>query len=298
MREDVAFSSDGVTLKGWLYRPQTTKTSVPVIVMAHGFSGTKELFLDDFAEVFAAAGFAVLVYDHRNFGASGGEPRGEIDPVAQIRGYRDAITWAESQPGIDPARIGVWGTSYSGGHAIVLGAIDKRIKCVVAQVPAIDGYRSFMRSGNAPMLAMLRQQFDADRRARFHGQPPAMVPVVPQTPESFGALPTPDAAQFFLDTKDKAPGWRNAITLRSLEYLTEYAPCDYIERIAPTPFMMVVALKDSLIPSELALEVFARAGEPKQLLTFDCGHFAPYTGDVFQRNSAAQRGWFTTHLKP
>ena len=99
MRNDIAFPSDGVTLRGWLYRPDDRPGDRPAIVMAHGFSATKEMYLDDFAEVFDAAGFAVMVYDHRNFGDSDGEPRGEIDPVAQIRGYRDAITWLQDQKG-------------------------------------------------------------------------------------------------------------------------------------------------------------------------------------------------------
>jgi fermentation-respiration switch protein FrsA (DUF1100 family) len=297
MREDVAFASDGATLKGWLYRPQRPVGLRPAIVMAHGFSATKEMFLDDFAEVFAAAGFAVLVYDHRNLGASSGEPRGEIDPVAQIRGYRDAITWLQHCQGIDPDRIGVWGSSYSGGHVMVLGATDSRVKCVVAQVPALDAYRSFIQSGR-DMLDAFRTLFNADRAARYRSEAPAMIPVIPAEAGGFGALTTQDSIDFFKLCETRASNWRNQVTLRSLEYLTEYAPAFYLPRIAPTPLMMVVALKDSLIPSDMALEAFATAGEPKKLLTLDCGHFAPYTGDTFRTVSAAQCAWFCTYLKP
>lgn len=297
MREDIGFTSDGASLKGWLYRPQKAAGPRPAIVMAHGFSATKEMFLDDFAEVFAAAGFAVLVYDHRNLGASSGEPRGEIDPVAQIRGYRDAITWLQTKEGIDPERIGVWGSSYSGGHVMVLGATDSRVKCVVAQVPALDAYRSFIQSGREALLAF-RAQFNADRAARYRGEAPAMIPVIPAEAGGLGALTTQDSIDFFKVFETRASNWRNAVTLRSMEYLLEYAPAFYLPRIAPTPFMMVVALKDSLIPSDMALEAFAAAGEPKKLLALDCGHFAPYTGDTFQMVSAAQCAWFTEHLKP
>src|SRR5690349_21709158 len=112
MRRDIEFRAEvGTALRGWHYVPDGGKPA-PCIVMAHGFSAVKEMYLDRFAEVFAAAGLAALVFDHRNFGASDGEPRQEIDPWRQVRDYRDAITFAQGLPETDPARIGVWGSSY------------------------------------------------------------------------------------------------------------------------------------------------------------------------------------------
>src|SRR5438067_744098 len=137
LRSDVSFDAEGVTLRGWLYRPAGADHALPAVVMAHGYSGVKEQHLDRYAEVFAAAGLMVLVYDHRNFGASDGEPRQEIDPIAQVRDYRNAITWVRRLPQVDREHIGVWGTSYSGGHVLVVGALDRRVKCVVSQIPTI-----------------------------------------------------------------------------------------------------------------------------------------------------------------
>jgi uncharacterized protein len=114
MREDIAFDADGVTLRGWLYSPDDAGGPVPAVVMAHGFSAVKEMYLDRFAEAFAAAGLAALVFDNRNFGASDGEPRQEIDPWAQVRDYRDALTYAGTRDEIDSGRLGIWGSSYSG----------------------------------------------------------------------------------------------------------------------------------------------------------------------------------------
>ena len=94
MRQDVAFrTTDGTTLRGWHYLPKGSGR-FPTIVMAHGFSAVKEMYLDKYAEAFAKAGFACVVYDNRNFGASDGEPRQEIDPWLQVRDYSDAITFA------------------------------------------------------------------------------------------------------------------------------------------------------------------------------------------------------------
>ena len=193
MREDVEFNADGVTLRGWFYTPDGASGSVPTIVMAHGFSAVKEMYLDRFAEAFADAGLAALVYDNRNFGASDGEPRQEIDPWAQVRDYRTAITYAATRPEVDSDRIGIWGSSYSGGHVLVVGAIDRRVKCVVSQVPLVSGHANFRMLVRADFIAGFQAQFNADREARFRGEPPAMVPVVDADPLAPSALPTADS---------------------------------------------------------------------------------------------------------
>src|ERR1700761_9768913 len=127
--------------------------------MAHGFPAVKEMYLDRFADAFAAAGLGALVFDNRNFGASDGEPRQEIDPWQQVSDYRDAITFAETLEATDPERIGIWGSSYSGGHVLVVGAIDRRVKCVVAQAPLASGHDNALRLIRADYLAGVQQTF-------------------------------------------------------------------------------------------------------------------------------------------
>ena len=158
------------------------------------------MYLDRFAEAFADAGLAALVYDNRNFGASDGEPRQEIDPWAQVRDYRTAITYATTRPEVDSERIGIWGSSYSGGHVLVVGAIDRRVKCVVSQVPIVSGHVNFRMLVRADFIAGFQAQFNADREARFRGEPPAMVPVVDEDPLAPLALPTPDSYAWFTET--------------------------------------------------------------------------------------------------
>src|SRR5919201_1802701 len=138
MRQDIEFDAEGVTLRGWLYLPDGASGPVPTIVMAHGFSAVKEMHLDSFAEAFAGGGLGALVFDNRNFGASDGEPRQEIDPWAQVRDYRHAITWARTRLGGRRRPHRGVGSSYSGGHALVLGAIDQRVKAVACQVPLVS----------------------------------------------------------------------------------------------------------------------------------------------------------------
>jgi hypothetical protein len=236
------------------------------------------------------------VFDNRNFGASDGEPRQEIDPWAQVRDYRHAITWAQAVPEVNADRIGVWGSSYSGGHVLVLGAIDKRIKCVACQVPLVSGLRNIQRLVRQDFLAPNRAAMDQDRAARYRGEPPAMVPVVDPDPLATSALPTPDSWEWFSEAgKGRAPSWKNEVTLRSVEMLMEYEPSVYLERISPTPLLMVVAALDHLTPFDLALEAYQQAREPKRLVLLPDAHFDAYV-KAFDLASGAARDWFLEHL--
>lgn len=296
-RRDIAFEAEGATLRGWLCLPDAGAAGPhPVVVMAHGFSAVKEQYLDRYAEAFAAAGLAALVFDNRNFGGSGGEPRGEIDPVQQVRDYRHAITYARTLPELDRERIGAWGTSYSGGHVLVLGASDRRVRCVVSQVPTISGPVSSARRTRPDLVPALLARFDADRDARFAGRAPATVPVVAADPAAPCALPGRDGWAFFEETRLSAPAWRNEVTLRSAEMAREYEPGTCVARISPTPLLMLVAREDTLTPTDLALGAYNRALEPKELVLLPGGHFDPYTGAGFELSSAAARDWFVRHL--
>jgi uncharacterized protein len=294
-RRDIEFDAEGVTLRGWFYAGQGSAPG-PAVVMAHGFSAVKEMYLDSFAEVFAAAGLNVLVFDNRCFGASDGEPRQEIDPWAQVRDYRHAITCVGTLPEVNPERIGIWGSSYSGGHVMVVAAIDRRVKAVVAQVPLISGHDNLRALVRADFIAGFREQFDADRLARFRGEAPVMVPVVDPDPLAPSALPTADSWEWFSETgKTRAPAWRNEVTLRSVEMFTEYEPGVYLPWISPTPLLLVVAAGDHLVPSELAIAAFERAHQPKELVILPDGHFDAYV-KAFEAASGYARDWFTRYL--
>ena len=297
MRREIEFKTgDGVTLRGWHYLPDKRNGRAPAVVMAHGFSAVKEMYLDKLAEVFAAAGLSALVFDNRNFGASEGEPRYEIDPWRQVGDYRDAISYASGLPEVDGERIGVWGSSYSGGHVLVLGAIDRRVKCVVSQVPLISGHRNARRLIRADLMAGVQKMFEADRMARYRGAPATMIPVVSEDPAKPCALPTHDSWEWFTGTaKTRAPAWHNEVTLRSVEMFTEYEPGAYIEYISPTPLLIIPAARDHLTVVDEALAAYARALESKKLVLLTGAHFDAYAND-FDQSSGAARDWFVDHL--
>jgi uncharacterized protein len=294
-RRDIEFDAEGVTLRGWFYPAEGASGTAPTIVMAHGFSAVKEMYLDAYAEVFAAAGLNALVFDNRNFGASDGEPRQEIDPWAQVRDYRHAITYAGTLSQSDD-RIGVWGSSYSGGHVLVVAAIDRRVKAVACQVPMVSGHDNFRALVRADLIAGFQDMFNADRTARFRGDPPAMVPVVAEDPAAPCALPTRDSWEWFSETgKTRAPSWRNEVTLRSVEMFSEYEPIAYLPYISPTPLLMQPAIGDHLTPCDLAVAAYEKAREPKKLNILPGGHFDAYVKG-FDDSSGPARDWFVQHL--
>ena len=300
MRREVEFPSKGLQCRGWLYVPKdfAEGQSAPAIVMAHGFSAVKEMFhLDRYAEAFAEAGFVTLVFDFRFLGASDGTPRGHIISREQCEDIRNAITWLARQPEVDENRIGAWGTSYSGGHVMHVAAFDRRIKAVVAQVPTIDPVEQVLRRSGRDGLERLMGMLAMDREQRFDGQPSRSVKVVAPKGE-LSALGVPEAYEAMSRQAKNAPSWANSVTLESLEDYIQYSPTAAIELISPTPLLMVVAEKDTLIPLDLAKAAFSRAGEPKSLHLAPCGHFEIYEKEPwFSRAVGRMVEWFAIHLR-
>ncbi|MGX5723532.1 alpha/beta hydrolase [Metapseudomonas otitidis] len=291
-RHSLRIPVNGIELDAWYYLPDAP-APFPVLLMSPGFAALKALHLDAFARHFAEAGFAVVLCDHRGFGASGGEPREDIDPWQQVDDLREVLTWASLRPEVDASRLGVWGSSYSGGHAIVLGALDRRVRCVVAQVPTISGHQSFLRRAGAGLHAA-REAFQADRLARYQGQPPSYRRVISEG-DAPGLYPGADASAFYGASATLAPDWQNRVTLRSSERASEYEPGSYIERISPTPLMLLVAEHDTVTPTDLALAAYQQAREPKRLVLLPDGHFEPYTRHAPQAMAEAL-AWFRQHL--
>lgn len=294
-KTDVHFPCDDETnLGGWLYLPESAPFPHPAISMAHGFAGIKEHGLDAFAAVFAEAGFVVMVHDHRGFGSSGGLPRHDIDPWRQINDWRAALSYLESRPEVDRDRIGVWGTSYSGGHVLVLGATDGRIKCVVSQVPTISGYEQSRRRVPPESRAVFDARLLDDLRAQHRGERPGMQAVASALEEEPAAYRTSDAVDFYLQPLAENV-WSNAITLRSTFAAGMYEPGIWVSRVAPTPLMMIVASHDTVTPTDLALQAYETALQPKSLEIVQGGHFDPYV-TKFAQASGAAIAWFTQHL--
>jgi len=212
----------------------------------------------------------------------------------QIADWRRAISYLESRPFVDPARIGLWGSSYAGGHAIVLGATDRRLRAVVAQVPTISGYQQSLRRVAPDQVPALEAAFADDERQQFRGVPPATQAVVSADPAVRAAYRAPDAIAFYNQPVPEGV-WDNVVTLRSTRAARMYEPGTWISRVSPTPLLMIVGLHDTITVTDLALGGYEAALQPKKLVTIDGGHFDPYVAR-FDEASAAAIAWFTEHL--
>ncbi|OYR08657.1 BAAT / Acyl-CoA thioester hydrolase C terminal family protein [Brucella grignonensis] len=293
--EPIEFVVEGSRIRGTFYKPHEAAQKSPVVVFAHGWGMVAGGDLEDYAAKAVNAGLAALTFDFRNLGLSEGIPRQEIDPHRQVEDIRAAISYVRTRPDVDYDKIGLWGSSYSGGHALYVAAIDRRVKCVVAQVPTISGFRAARRRASGDKATAMRLAFEADREARFAGAAPATIQTVDPDPNASVAYPGPESHDYMMSEAERCPSWVNKITLRSLELARTYEPGAYIKRIAPTPMLMIVATDDALTPSDLQQEAFNEAYEPKKLMLLSGGHYCVYR-EHFDKTSTAAADWFTEHL--
>jgi uncharacterized protein len=291
MRRAKIQTEDGTILRAYLHSPGPG--AHPGIVMCPGFGGVKP-HIDPYAALFAEAGFAVLNYDQRGFGTSEGAPRQELDVFKQLTDFRDAITFAEAQPEFDAEQgFGVWGSSFSGGLALVTAANDPRVRCVVAQIPNVSGHRNAKLLFSPEQIRDIRRRAAIDRAARLGGGEPTTVPMFSDDPNELCAFPGPIPEEYREAIESGI--WDNQTTIRSLENFIEFEPAGWVPYITPKPLLMILAEHDLCTFTEVQREVYQAAPEPKKLLTFDGGHFDAYT-TFFEQTAPPARDWFVEHL--
>lgn len=297
MREDIGFNSKGLSCRGWLYIPDglTEGQRAPAIVMAHGLAGVKEMNLASFAERFATAGFVTLAFDYRCWGESEGEPRSQIFPLEMVEDYRNGITWLSNQPQVDPRRIGVWGTSYSGGLVLYVGTFDKRVKAVVAQVPSTLNPES-RRALDPERWDRVGKLLIEDRMERYKTGAVKYMKVVSPGDEPC-LLPGQEAYEEYMALTKTAPTWRNEVTLESIERMREFDPVSLIHLMAPTALLLIPGEKDSLIPMETVRATYERAQEPKAISVLPMTHFEAYTEPWSLKAADLATEWFQEHLR-
>lgn len=293
MSEQFEFSAqDGTRLRGLVYGTKSASAK-PAIVMCHGFTGVLSA-LTQYAEHFEKCGFLVYLYDHRGFGVSEGLPRLHIDPHQQLSDFRDAITFVQKQDGVDPERIGVWGSSFAGGHVIVMGANDRRVKCVVSQIPYISGHENAPRLYMPDRLKRMQDEFDAERVSLASGAAHRTIPAFTSDPLEDMCV-FPPVSKRFIEASESSDNWTNAVTVQSLENFTLYEPGAYAKFVSPTPLLMIVGAKDTINPPDISLSAYEEAREPKKVVIHPGGHFGTYTLQ-FELTSRAASDWFREHL--
>ena len=296
--KEVTYYSDGVACYAKLFFPKgfsaTGKT--PGVVLGQGWAGT-HFSIEKYGARFAERGLVSMVIDYRGWGSSDGfitqaqptvskgdaEPtrddkrytntkadvilkRTRLVPMKQVEDYRNAISFLQGEAGVDPERIGVWGSSFAGGNVIVTAALDSRVKAVVGQVPAISGKDSAV--GPVPLRGRLLE--DAIKRSR-----------------------TGQGGEF-----ETGFSTRRMVDVETNQMVAEYRPFQYLKAVGDRPVLLIPAEKDELINNRAnayaALEVLTG---PKKLIEVPgITHFEMYINEAFEISSNAAANWFREHL--
>jgi pimeloyl-ACP methyl ester carboxylesterase len=295
----VEFHSEDATLRGRLYTPKRFSRPLPAVIMTHGFSATITMTTDHYAEALSSEGFAVLLYDHRNFGISDGEPRRHVNPWLQARGYRDALSYLEGLDEIDADRLALWGDSASSALALVIASIDDRVKAVSLQTPALgrtappedpDGAR-FQRIKET----LLRGNINST------GKTEGPMPVV-----SFDPLRHPSAFEpltayrWFMEYGARlGTNWVNDVT-RGMPNTPEPWNAVVCAPYVKVPVLMIVSPQDEMAGASPKLSRMMYEDLPgiKEWMEIDGGHFGLlyYPSELFDRASSAQCRFFKSHL--
>ena len=292
-REDVQFPSGGDRISAWVYRP-TSGGPAPLLVMAHGLGAVRIMRLDAYAERFSAAGYACLVFDYRNFGDSEGRPRQLLDIGMQLADWAAAVDYVRTLAGIDHSRIGLWGTSFGGGHVIATAARLPGIAAAVAQCPFTDGLAS-ARTLNPLITARVTARAVRDVVAARLGRPPVMVPTAGR-PGEVALMNAPDAYSGYLKLIPEGVEVPNEVAARIGLNIIAYRPGRLTAKIS-CPILFCVCETDSVAPAVPTLRYAAKAPRG-EVRTYPEGHFAIYVGDAFERVVADQIAFLDKHLNP
>ncbi|WP_286745087.1 alpha/beta hydrolase [Aquabacterium sp. UBA2148] len=294
--QPLTFACQQVTCDGelWLPSARADGKKPPVIVMAHGFGGLRDWGLGPFAERFVKAGFAVLRFDYRGFGKSGGQPRRVVDGKEHVKDWLSALDAVAKRSDIDPQRIGVWGTSYSGGQVLVVGAErPQQVKAVSAQVPFVSGLSSGLQF---PLKYQPLATWYALRDLmRGDDEEPVYVPTI--APNAFSALVCAECNEGYNKLVPAGQEDQNKVAARVFLSLPFWFPGDSAPKVQ-APALVIAAAKDGLIPVAKVRDVAKSLPKGEYLELPDADHFSPYSGPAFEQVVSRQTAFFVKHLKP
>lgn len=290
-REEVQFTSGGETCAGWLVRPLEGRPA-PLVVMAHGFSATREDGLMPFAEAFAAEGIASLAFDYRGFGDSGGWERQVIDIDRELEDVASALEFGGQLEGIDGSRLCLWGTSFGGGLTLATAASGADLRCAIAQVPFTDGLTTL---GAVPPATAIRLTGRAlsDLAAARLGRERVMVPAAGE-PGTVAAMTSPDALPGFESITPPGSRHRNTVAASIALQALAWRPGRTADRIS-CPLLVQVAAQDAITPPGPAARA-AAAAPYGELRSYGCGHFGVYNPPWFDRVVADQVDFLRENL--
>lgn len=300
----VQFQCEGTDIEGDLFLPSNfgPDSKAPALVLGHGFTISRSSLVEE-GRIFAEAGYVALTIDYRHFGGSAGEPRGRLWPMQEAQDFRAAIDWLETQRGVDPSRIGVWGTSFGGGIVTHVAAHDIRVRACVAQAPILDGdfwIRSLNRE--ADYLGVRKYLLEARRRRFREGGDPTMPLGIPAE-DGFSPMPADpamiqDVTAWLEKTGDLLMRSAPELTIESYERVMEFDATYAARKIAPRAYCIVQLTRhDVYHPNEPIQTAYKAAGEPKQMVSIPIDQLDCYKPDGRQQTIGAAIDFFAEHLR-
>lgn len=299
---DIEFMSQDAILRGRLYLPEEKSEKSPVVIMAHGFTTTiNGMTADKYAERYKEAGFAVLLYDHRNLGISDGEPRRDVNFWVQCRGYIDCIDFAINQPEIDTSKIAVWGASMSAQEAFLVGSIDERVKAIVTMIPGFGStFPPEDKDGKLFTFAK-KTVMSIDIMGMSHSIVEQMPIVSSDQSGTPSVLVEITAYRWFIEYGGRfGTNWNNMVSLSGIDSPALY----HTGQCAPhlkAPILMIVATEDEMEGAnpEITYDIYTKITQAKEWLEIDGGHFGllHYPSVLFEKSSKAQIAFLNKYLK-
>ena len=285
-RTDLAFTSHGVTCKGYLYMPSEAKGPVPCVIMGHGFAATRECGIAPFAEAFANAGYAAFMFDYRHFGASGGEPRQVLVPSREVEDWLSAIAFVRTLDGIKPDAIALWGTSFGGGLVTVAAARDRNVQAIIAQCPMMDGLASVfevIRYAGIAQVMKLSAHGAVDITRALLGMSPHYIASAGR-PGEVAAMSAADCYDGYLALIPE--GVPNQVAARIAATLMTFRPISEAHKVN-CPALIQICEKDTVAPVAAA-EKAAKKIKLAEVRRYEMGHFDIYQGEDREKSVADQ----------
>lgn len=277
-KQDLAFTSQGVTCRGYFWHPDDNRSARPCVVMAHGFAATRDSGLQPFAEAFANAGYAVFAFDYRHFGASDGVPRQLLDPNREVEDWLAAIEFVRTRHDVRPAEVVLWGTSFAGGLVTVAAARDPEVKAIIAQCPMMDGLaavREVFRYGGLSQILRLGAHAALDVGASAIGFGPHYISSAGR-PGEVAAMTSADSFDGYVSLLPE--GAPNKVAARIAATLGLFRPIHFAKHVK-CPALLVLCENDSVAPVKAAEKAASRM-PLAETVHYPIGHFDIYLGNA------------------
>ena len=293
MKRAVEFYSEGFKLCGDVYTPDGLAPGEQRagVLLCHGYTGVKGLYLPDNARVLNEAGYVVMTFDYKGWGESEGKSPHRLAPYSRVADVQAAMTFLGVQPEVDEERIGIYGTSYGGATVSWVGAIDPRAKCVVSVVGIGHGARWMSR------VRRMDEWFDLLERSAEDRTQRALTGKSDMVERSDILLPDRQSAALAAAARAKNPAAVGTIPLEYVDDTLGFNPEWIVGRISPRPILFITSSDDRLVPPEESEQLYAHAGEPKKLVTLKgVGHYEVYAEPAFSEVMKHTLEWYREYL--